>query len=89
NVIAREGKQGTSAMIRENGQMGAILIKACKPQQDRALDLPTIGPETVLLCAQKNMKGIIGEAGKTLIVEQDRVKQIADEKGLFVFGAAP
>jgi len=88
-IIAREGKSGTSAMIREKAVTGSILVKVSKPQQEETLDLPTIGPETIQLCVQKNMKGIIGEAGKTLVVEQDKVKQIADQHGLFVFGALP
>ncbi|MEM6810952.1 MAG: UDP-2,3-diacylglucosamine diphosphatase LpxI [Pseudomonadota bacterium] len=86
NVIAREGKSGTSAMIREHGRKGAILVKACKPQQDRNLDLPTIGPETAQLCANRKMRGIIAEAGATLLVDRAKTAQIADQHQMFIMG---
>lgn len=85
-VIGREDRKGTSALIRKHGTEGAILVKTCKPQQDKDLDLPAIGPETAKLCADKNMAGIVGQAGHTLMVEQDEVIQIANDNGLFVIG---
>ena len=50
-VIAREDARGTDALIASNPAPGAILVKMAKPQQDRALDLPTIGAPTVQACA--------------------------------------
>jgi DUF1009 family protein len=85
-VIACEDKRGTSALIKKYGCEGAILVKMCKPQQDKDLDLPTIGPQTVELCAQKNMAGIVGQAGNSLLVESDVARQLADDNGLFVMG---
>jgi DUF1009 family protein len=50
-VIGTEDENGTDALIRRAAQKGAILVKSSKPQQDRKLDMPTIGSETVRLCA--------------------------------------
>ena len=86
NIIAREDKRGTSAMIKRYGCAEAILVKTCKPQQDRDLDLPTIGPNTAKLCAEKGMAGIVGQAGATLMVERDAVVKVADEHNFFVMG---
>ncbi len=85
-VIAREDKKGTSAMIMRHGVEGAILVKTCKPQQDKDLDLPTIGPNTVQLCADKKMAGIVGHAGYSLLVDKDLAVKIADENNLFLIG---
>ena len=87
-VIGCEGKHGTSALIKRHGCARAVLVKMCKPQQDKNLDLPTIGPQTVELCAKKNMAGIVGQAGNTLLVERDAVQTLADENGLFVIGVS-
>jgi DUF1009 family protein len=85
-IIGREDKNGTSALIKRHGEEGALLVKTCKPQQDTDLDLPTIGPNTVELCRDKKMAGIIGQAQHTLLVEREQVKSLANEAGLFVMG---
>lgn len=86
NVIAREDKKGTSALIKRHGCEGAILVKMSKPQQDKDLDLPTIGPVTAQICAEKKMAGIIGEAGNTLLIDREVVQEIADACDIFVMG---
>jgi len=85
-IIGREGNKGTSALIKSAGEEGAILVKMCKPQQDKNLDLPTIGVNTVKECAEKKMAGIAVEANLTLVVDKIAVKNYADEYGLFVYG---
>ena len=87
-VIGEEDKKGTSALIKKYGVEGAILVKTCKPQQDKNLDLPTIGPETARLCAEKKMAGLVGQAGQSLLVERDETVKIADQYGLFVLGVS-
>lgn len=85
-VIARETAKGTSAMIRKYGEQGAILIKTCKPQQDRDMDLPTLGPNTVQECIDKKMVGIVGHAHLTLMVEREKMIQMANDAHLFLKG---
>lgn len=57
-----------------------------KPQQDDDLDLPTIGVRTVEAAYQNGFKGIVVEAGCTLIVELDCVTHKCDELGIFLIG---
>ena len=85
-VIAQEDVHGTSVLIQNHGQVGAILVKMRKPQQDKDLDLPTVGPQTVELCAAKQMAGIVGQAQNTLLVERMQTIQLANQNGLFVLG---
>jgi UDP-2,3-diacylglucosamine hydrolase len=90
--IAVEAIEGTDAMIRRcraivEDDAQPILIKVKKPQQDRRLDLPTVGPNTVRAAAEAGFAGIVVEAGHTLVVSKNEMLEIADEAGLFLFGA--
>ena len=85
-LIAGEDKRGTNAMIERYGQAGTVLVKCCKPQQDRDMDLPTIGVETVKACIKKGMVGIAAHAGHMLIVNRDECQKLADEAGFFIKG---
>ncbi len=90
-VIGVEAIEGTDELIRrcamhQRKGRGGILVKIAKPQQDRDLDLPTVGPETVRLCAEAGMAGIAVEAGQSLMLDSETVAALADKSGLFVVG---
>jgi hypothetical protein len=85
-VIANEGREGTSTMIDRAGAENAVLVKMCKPSQDRDLDLPTIGIETVQKCIDKKMAGIAIHAGESLFIDREQAIALADKNGLFIKG---
>lgn len=85
-VIGEEDVRGTDALIARAGCAGAVLVKMAKPQQDRALDLPAIGPDTVRGCAAKAMAGIAVESEGTLVANREESIALADSLGLFVTG---
>ena len=86
-VCGFETRAGTNALIESCvGQSGAILVKVSKPQQDLALDMPTIGVSTVRNILKAGFKGIAVEAGKTIIVDQESVVRLCDEHGIFLIG---
>lgn len=96
-VLAVEAQEGTDAMLRrvadlpsavrgEPGKPRGVLAKAAKPQQETRVDLPVIGLATLQLAARAGLAGIAGEAGKVLLLDRDKVVQMADELGLFIFG---
>ncbi|MCW8915815.1 MAG: UDP-2,3-diacylglucosamine diphosphatase LpxI [Magnetovibrio sp.] len=89
-IIALEGADGTDAMLRHliksGDAQGAVLAKMTKPQQDTRVDLPTIGLRTVENAHRAGLKGIIVEAGSSIIVDRDQVIAKANELGLFVVG---
>jgi hypothetical protein len=98
-VLALEAVEGTDAMLRRcaglpeelRGQPGrrrGVLLKCAKPGQERRVDLPTIGPNTVELAAAAGLAGIAVEAGGTLVLERDELVRRADAQGLFVVGVA-
>jgi DUF1009 family protein len=90
-VLGVEAVEGTDALLSRCGGLrregpGGVLVKLCKPQQDRRIDLPTIGVETVKLAAEAGLRGIAVEAGAALVVDLDAVVKAADRAGLFVMG---
>lgn len=91
-VIGREDRGGTDALLtrcREAGGTGGVLVKLAKPLQDRRVDLPTIGADTVAAAAAAGLAGIAVEAGGALIVGRDQVAAAADRVGVFVVGLGP
>lgn len=93
-VLGVEAIEGTDALIRRCADLkregpGPVLVKMRKPQQDRRLDLPTIGPDTVRQCAGAGFAGIAAEAGGTLALNQTMIAEVADAAGLFVVGVTP
>jgi DUF1009 family protein len=64
---------------------GGLLYKAPKPGQDRRIDLPAIGPETVRRAAAAGLEGIVVEAGGVMILDRDETIAAADRAGLFLW----
>lgn len=94
-VLAIEAQEGTDAMLaraadmRGDAPFGGVLIKRCKPSQERRIDLPTIGLATLEGAAGAGLAGIALEAKGALIVDAQDVLARADALGLFVFGFDP
>jgi UDP-2,3-diacylglucosamine hydrolase len=96
-VLAIEAAAGTKEMLshlaqlRNSGQLKlapntGVLVKAPKPGQDRRIDLPAIGAETVAQAAEAGLRGIAVEAGGTIVPDAGALIRAADAAGLFVVG---
>lgn len=88
-VIAREARDGTDAMLGRlppSDACAGVLVKRPKPQQERRIDLPTIGVRTVEGVARAGLAGIAVEAGAALVIDQPQVAAAADRLGVFVYG---
>ena len=88
-IICQETETGTDRLIATAGSvkidgLGPVLVKTAKPQQDRRVDLPAIGPETVAACYAAGFRGIAVEAGSTLVLEHLVVAEAADAKGIYI-----
>lgn len=86
-ALAVETFGGTDRMLRSLAvepmmPEGGLLMKACKPGQDRRVDMPTIGPDTFTLAAQMGLRGIVIEAGGVLVLDLPRCVALAQELGL-------
>lgn len=87
-VIAVEAVEGTDEMIRRAGglcpQGGWTLIKVAKPDQDVRFDVPSVGPETMHNMHASGAALLAIEAGKTLLLEQDEVLELAAQYGIVI-----
>ncbi len=96
HVLAVEGPEGTDGMLRrvkglrqswfglQRRKEGGVLIKAAKRGQDLRVDMPTIGPRTVVEAAQAGLSGIAVGVGSTLVLDQEKSLATADRLGLFL-----
>lgn len=87
-ALAVEATPGTDwmlASIADLGPGGGILYKGPKPGQDRRIDLPLIGPETVAGAARARLAGIVVEAGGVMVLDKPATVAVADKAGLFVW----
>lgn len=96
-VLALEAAEGTAGMLARcrdfrDEMAGAdrqgVLVKLPKRGQDRRVDLPMLGPDTVLQARDAGLAGIALEAGGVLMLDQQQVRQAADDCGLFLLGLA-
>lgn len=91
-VLAVEAFEGTNACIKRGGELGrgkaVTMVKVSKPNQDFRFDIPVIGAQTILTCAEAGVGVIAVEAGKTLILEKERVAHLCQEKQVSVVGFA-
>lgn len=95
-VIALEGIEGTREMLRrvadlrKRGRIGSkercVLFKGVKPQQDLRFDLPSVGAATVEEAAAAGLVGIGLSAGRSLVIEMERVLEAARTHRLFLVG---
>lgn len=93
--LAIETLPGTAAMLefaarhqslRANPKGGrGVFYKAPKPGQDRRIDLPTIGPDTVDQAASAGLAGIVWQAGGVIVLDRDEIIRRAQQTGLFLW----
>lgn len=89
-ALAVEALEGTDACIRRGGELakagGFVVAKAVKPNQDRRFDLPAVGPDTVEALRDAGGRVLAVEAGTTLVMDLDRMVQVADRARLVLLG---
>lgn len=90
-ILGVEAIEGTDGLIARCASLkveekGGVLVKVKKPQQERRVDLPTIGLETIERIAQMGFAGVAVEAGASLILNRREVARRADALGVFVIG---
>lgn len=99
-VLAIEAAEGTAGMMARLAEMRAsgklrladkagVLVKAPKPGQDRRIDLPAVGAETVQQAVTAGLRGIAVEAGGTIVPDLAAMVRAADEAGIFLIGIPP
>lgn len=94
-VLAIEGPEGTALMLqriadmRRNGRLRlkereGVLVKMPKPSQERRIDLPAIGNDTLEQAKAAGLAGIAIEALGTIVTDPQQFVRTAEAAGLFV-----
>lgn len=86
-VMAVEAIEGTDACILRGGQLGrggVTVAKAAKPNQDMRFDVPSVGPNTLQSMIQAKASALVMEAGRTLLVDRNRVIELADANNITI-----
>lgn len=98
--LAVEALPGTDAMLRavavipttlrpDPAKGKGLFYKAPKPGQDRRIDLPTLGPDTIRLAAAAGLGGIAWAAGGVICLDPAAMADLAAKNGLFLWSRAP
>jgi DUF1009 family protein len=88
-VVAVEGMEGTDAVIARAGGLagpGTRVVKVAKPNQDMRFDVPVVGLATIEAMRAAGASALSIDAGRTLVLDGDRVFAAADEAGVSVVG---
>lgn len=89
-IIAVEAIEGTDKLIERAGalcpQGGWTLVKVAKPNQDMRFDVPTIGPNTIENLKRHRAAGVVVEAGRTLVLEREKLLALARKHRIAVIG---
>lgn len=85
---------GTDAMLAQVARLDpdlrpssakGLFFKAPKQGQDLRIDLPTLGPQSVLAVAEAGLGGIAWTAGGVICLDLPQMQRIAADKGLFLW----
>lgn len=99
-VVAIEGAEGTEGLLarvaemRKSGRLkladrDGVLVKTPKPSQDRRVDLPAVGTDTIRQAKEAGLAGIAIEARGSIVVDAQKFVEEADKQGLFVVALPP
>ena len=73
--------------LADRRNTGGVLAKTLKPGQESRVDLPTIGPDTIIHAHAAGLTGVVIEAGNAFLLDRSETINKANELGLFLIGA--
>ena len=88
-LIILEKQEGTEKMLKQikknkNVSKG-VLVKFPKKKQDRRIDLPTIGLNTLKQCKAAGLKGIVLKHKKNIFLDKKKSIYFANKNKMFIF----
>lgn len=89
SVVAVEAVEGTDNCIRRAGELGKdgiVIVKVSKKDHDMRFDVPVVGMRTLEAMRDSKARVLAIEAGKTLMLEKERLLAGADKSGICIMG---
>lgn len=92
-VLAVEGFEGTDKCLARGGELagkegGAIAVKVARENHDMRFDIPCVGSQTVEICLAAKISVLAFEAGKTLLLDRERMEPLIAKRGLSLVAAS-
>lgn len=91
-ILAVEAFEGTDDTIRRAGKLGGrgiVVVKVAKQGHDMRFDIPIIGERTMKMLRKAGAAALALEAGKTIVLEREKVAALADRMNLSLVAVAP
>jgi DUF1009 family protein len=88
-VIAVEAMEGTDRCIRRAGEFSKgnfVVVKVAKPKQDLRFDVPVVGLNTLETFNEAGGGILAVEAGKTLMLDKEKLVNWADGQKIAIVG---
>ena len=96
-ALAVEAAEGTDSMLerckdlrqwgsKRNKKKIGVFVKCPKPNQEKRIDMPTIGTTTIEKVADAGLAGIAIAANSVLLADKDQLIKTAIERDIFVIG---
>lgn len=91
-ILGVEAAEGTDELIKRCHNLQdfnlakPILIKISKPTQDKRIDLPTIGTNTIKQAIEFGIGGIATEAESSIFMDREKALEIANQNKIFILG---
>lgn len=88
-VLALEAIEGTDAAVARGAALGGggvVVVKVAKPSQDARFDVPVVGPDTIETLAGAGAAVLAVEAGRTVVLESERTRELADARDVVLLG---
>jgi DUF1009 family protein len=88
--VALEAMEGTDAMLRRAAGLVSsrplTLVKVARRREHLLFDVPTVGADTIPAMRQTGATALAVEAGRTLMLDRDRMIEAANEAGIAIVG---
>ena len=90
NSVIPERRKGTQDLLKHikknknKNKNNGVLVKFPKKKQDKRLDLPTIGLDTLKQCKSASLKGIVLKHKNNIFLDKTKVINYANKNKMFI-----
>ena len=89
-VLAIEAAEGTDVMLERvacleaiSVKRGGVILKSAQINQDKRVDMPTIGPNTIKNVVKANLSGIAITADNVIVLDFQKVIEMIEDNNLY------
>merc|ERR1711991_493719 len=88
NSVILETRKGTQDMLKHikknKNKKNGVLVKFPKKKQDKRLDLPTVGLNTLKQCKFAGLKGIVLKHKNNIFLDKTEAIKYANKNNMFI-----